>query len=55
MIYRQDYYDEDCDQPNIADVYVRKNRHGDTGRVELFFDRKRTTFTSLEKRNIAST
>jgi len=44
MLYREGYYNEDCDDPDLTDVYVRKNRHGPTGRVELQFDRERMQF-----------
>lgn len=47
MLYRQGYYDEFCDNPNVTDIYVRKNRHGATGSVPLYFDKKTTHFTSL--------
>lgn len=47
MLYRAGYYDEDGDNPDATDVYVRKNRHGPTGRVELRFDRQRMAFHSI--------
>ena len=37
MMYREDYYEEDTARPGITDLYVRKHRHGDVGRVELMF------------------
>jgi len=49
MLYREEVYNEDCDTPGITDVYIRKNRNGETGRVSLFFDAKRMTFTSHER------
>lgn len=52
MLYREDAYNEDCDNPGVTDVYVRKNRNGATGRVNLFFDAKRMTFCTLERRDL---
>lgn len=33
MLYREDVYNEDCSEPGVTDVYIRKNRNGPTGRV----------------------
>jgi len=48
MLYRESEYDDDCDDPDRTDVYVRKNRHGPTGHVALRFDRKTMSFTSAQ-------
>jgi replicative DNA helicase len=53
MLYRQGAYNEDCEQPNLTDVYVRKNRHGPTGRVELMFDAGRMSFLGVDHRSAA--
>ena len=37
MLYREDYYDPDTDKKWIASIYIRKNRNGPTGEVELMF------------------
>lgn len=50
MFYRRGAYDEDCDQPNLTDVYVRKHRHGPTGRVDLLFEPAKMSFVSVERR-----
>jgi replicative DNA helicase len=49
MLYRDDYYNEDTDQPNLTDVYIRKQRQGPTGRVELRFNRERMSHESVAK------
>ena len=49
MLYREDMYNEDCEQPGVTDLYIRKNRSGPTGSVSLFFDAKRMTFRSLDR------
>lgn len=51
MLYREGYYNEDCANPDITDVYVRKNRQGPTGRVELRFNAQRMTFQSVSRRD----
>lgn len=48
FIYREDYYIEDTDRANIADVLVAKHRHGSTGTVSLFFRKELTQFRDLE-------
>lgn len=47
MLYREGSYSEDCGHPEQTDLYVRKNRNGPTGRVELDFIAERMTFRSL--------
>jgi replicative DNA helicase len=51
MLYRQGAYNEDCDEPNVTDLYVRKNRHGPTGRVGLNFEPARMSFTGIDRRS----
>lgn len=48
FIYREDYYIEDTDRQNIADVLVAKHRHGATGTVSLYFRKELTQFRDLE-------
>jgi replicative DNA helicase len=48
FIYRDDYYDEDSENQNIADVIVAKHRHGSTGTIRLFFRKELTQFRDLE-------
>jgi len=49
MLYRAGYYDNDLEQPDLTDVYLRKNRQGPTGHVELRFNAKQMAFESLSK------
>lgn len=37
------------EKTNIAEILIEKHRNGPTGRVELFFDEKKTTFLDLDK------
>lgn len=48
FIYREDYYIEDTDRQNIADILVAKHRHGATGTVSLYFREELTQFRDLE-------
>jgi replicative DNA helicase len=48
FIYREDYYIEDTEKQNIADVLVAKHRHGSTGTVSLYFRKELTQFRDLE-------
>ncbi len=50
LLYREDYYREDTERKNIADVIIAKHRNGPTGKVELYFDNETTSFQSLDKR-----
>lgn len=50
FIFREDYYSPDSDKRNIAELIVAKNRHGETGKVELKWMPEYTTFDTLEKR-----
>jgi replicative DNA helicase len=49
FIHREDKYNEDSDRKNIAEILVEKHRNGPTGKVELYFDEKKTTFLNLDK------
>ena len=50
FLYRDDYYNEDSEKRNIAECIVAKNRHGETGKVELRWMPEYTTFATLENR-----
>jgi replicative DNA helicase len=49
-LYRDDYYNRESENPNIAECIVLKNRRGETGVFELQWMPEYTTFASLEKR-----
>jgi len=49
FIHRADRYKDDDEKTNIAEILIEKHRNGPTGKVELYFDEKRSTFLSLEK------
>lgn len=49
FLYREDYYNKECENRNICECIVQKNRHGSTGTIELQWLGEYTRFTSLEK------
>lgn len=49
FIYREDYYNPESERRNITDILIKKHRNGPTGNVELFFDRDKQKFRSLDK------
>ena len=48
FIYRDDYYNEDSEFKNQAEIIVAKNRHGETGKVMVQWLPEFTTFANLE-------
>ena len=49
LLYREDYYEEDTPDKNIAEVIVAKHRNGSVGTVRLFFQKEFTRFMSLAR------
>ena len=50
FLYRDDYYNEDSEKKNIAEVIIAKHRGGSTGTVDLGWFGTYTKFVNLEKR-----
>lgn len=48
MLYRDDYYNEISETPNITNVFIRKNRNGPTGQVDLKFEKSQQKFIEQE-------
>lgn len=49
FIHREDKYQDNPEKPNIVEILIEKHRNGPTGKVELYFDDKKTSFLSIEK------
>ncbi|MBO4694212.1 MAG: replicative DNA helicase [Clostridia bacterium] len=55
FLYRDAYYnnerdnEEDFSEDNVSECIVAKNRHGETGKVELNWDPTHTRFTSIDR------
>ena len=47
FLYRESYYEDDTENPNVAECIVAKNRHGETGTVMLEWRPEFTTFRNL--------
>ena len=50
FLYRDDYYNEDTEKKNVAEVILAKHRGGSTGTVELAWLPSYTKFANLSKR-----
>ena len=48
FLYRDDYYNPNSEEKNIAECIVSKNRHGETGTVKLQWLPQYTTFADRE-------
>lgn len=51
FIYREDNYNPETDRKNIADILIKKHRNGPTGKVELYFDKDKQRFRSLDTKH----
>ena len=49
FLYRDDYYNEDSEKKNIAEVIIAKHRGGSTGTVELLWLGNYTKFVNIAK------
>lgn len=49
FIHREDKYNNESDQKNIAEIMIEKHRNGPTGFVKLFFDEAKTSFLDIDK------
>ena len=50
-LYREGYYNRECENPNAAEAIVLKNRKGETGTVDLLFIAEYTSYVSAERRH----
>ncbi len=51
FIYREEYYNPDSERKGVTDILIRKHRNGPTGAVELYFDKEKQRFRSLDTRH----
>ena len=49
-LYRDGYYNKECENPDIAEAIILKNRKGQTGTVQLNWLPEYTSFVNLESR-----
>lgn len=48
-LYRDGYYDMECENPNAAEAIILKNRHGEPGKVHLIWQAEYTRYVSVDK------
>src|SRR3989344_325759 len=48
FIYREDRYKENSSRPNQAEIMIAKHRNGPLGKIDLYFNPDKATFTSLD-------
>ncbi len=53
FIYREDYYNQESERHNVADVLIKKHRNGPTGEVELYFHPEQLTFRNMDHAHAA--
>lgn len=51
FLYREEYYNPDTDRKNLMDIFIKKHRNGPTGAVELYFDREKQRFRSIDTKH----
>ncbi len=49
FIHREDKFKEQSERTNIAEILIEKHRNGPTGKVDLYFNEKKSTFQSISK------
>ena len=54
FIYRDDKYNENSLEKNIAEIIIAKHRNGAQGAIKLYFDEQRVSFRSLEQGDYAT-
>ena len=48
FLYRDAYYNKESTKQNISECIVAKNRHGESGTIQMHFDGQYTRFTSVD-------
>ena len=47
FLYRDDYYNEESDKPNVCEVSIAKHRNGETARRDLTWVERYTKFSDM--------
>jgi len=50
MLFREEYYEPDTDRAGVTDIFIKKNRNGPVGRVELKWIAESMKFVDTDKR-----
>ncbi|HSX44058.1 MAG TPA: replicative DNA helicase, partial [Candidatus Saccharimonadales bacterium] len=51
FIYREEYYNPQSERKNITDIFIKKHRNGPIDNVELYFDKEKQRFRSLDTKH----
>ena len=51
FIYREDFYNAESQRKNIADILIKKHRNGPTKNLQLYFDRDKQKFSSIDTKH----
>lgn len=51
FIYREEYYNPETERKGVTDILIKKHRNGPTGSVELFFDKQKQRYRSLDTKH----
>ncbi len=51
FMYREEYYNPETERKNITDIFIKKHRNGPVGAIELYFDRDKQAFRSIDKKH----
>lgn len=51
FIYSEEYYNPDTDRKKLTDIFIKKHRNGPTGGVELYFDKEKQRFRSVDTKH----
>lgn len=49
FLYRESYYEPVCSDSNGAEIIVAKNRHGETGTIQAYYDKQYTRFLNADR------
>ena len=53
FLHREDKGKDESEKTNIVEILIEKHRNGPTGKIDLYFDEKTTTFLNLEKSSLS--
>src|SRR5688572_13013321 len=51
FIYREEYYNPETENKNVATILIKKHRNGPTDNVDLYFERDKQRFSSLDRKH----
>ncbi len=52
FLYKEDRERDDSPRKHITEILISKHRNGPVGKIELYFDKDRVTFRTLEKQHV---